>query len=157
MVLEDQGRRLPILKTETLRWSHTLDMCADLLIDKALCPSDEEHLLRSVNGVMFRNWFFSQVARSSWKAFFCGKGGGFKALVFNKKCTESEKMAHFSSQADGSLREVLSLPRKVSLLLLEKPPLLFESLLLLQRVAVVKERCRLIVKGWVQLLLSRRM
>lgn len=59
----------------------------------------------------------------------------------------TEKMAHFSSQADGSLREVLSLPRKVSLLLLEKPPLLFESLLLLQRVAVVKERCRLIVKG----------
>lgn len=27
----------------------------DLLIDKALCPSDEEHLLRSVNGVMLRN------------------------------------------------------------------------------------------------------
>lgn len=27
----------------------------DLLIDKALCPSDEEHLLRSAKGVMFKN------------------------------------------------------------------------------------------------------
>lgn len=152
-----KGACLPFLKTETLCWSHTLDMCADLLIDKALCPSDEEHLLRSLNGVMVRNWFFSQVARSSWKAFFCGKGGGDKiqGTSVQTEVHRTEKMAHFSSQADGSLREVLSLPRKVSLLLLEKPPLLFESLLLLQRVAVVKERRRLVVKGWVQLLLGR--
>lgn len=36
----------------------------DLLIDKALCPSEEEHL-RSEKGVMFKNWFLSQAARSS--------------------------------------------------------------------------------------------
>lgn len=42
----------------------------DSLIDKALWPSDEEHLLRSVKGVMFKNWFLSQEARSSSKAFF---------------------------------------------------------------------------------------
>lgn len=57
-----------------------------------------------------------------------------------------KRLEYFSSQANGSLCEVLPLPLKVLLLFLKKPPLLFESLFVLQRVAVMKERCRLIVK-----------
>lgn len=70
-------------------------------------------------------------------------------------CTEQKRLAYFSSQANSSLCEVLSLLLKVSLLLFKKPPLLFEALLLLQCVAIVKESCCLIIKGRVQLLLSR--
>lgn len=53
---------------------------------------------------------------------------------------------YFSSQANSSLCEVLPLPVKVSLLFLKQPPLLFEALLLLQTVAVMKKSCRLVVK-----------
>ena len=57
------------------------------------------------------------------------------------------------SKSDGGLCEVLPLPLKVALLLLKEPPLLLEALLLLQRVAVVEERCRFIVERGVQLFL----
>lgn len=76
-----------------------------------------------------------------------GEKQKFKGLAFKKTCGEQKRLAYLSAQANSSLGEVLSLLLKVSLLLFEEPPLLFEALLLLQRVAVVKESCRLVVKG----------
>jgi len=65
-------------------------------------------------------------------------------------------LENLSSQANSSLREVLSLPLKVSLLILEEPPFLLETLLLLQRVAVVQKSCRLVIERRVELLLDRQ-
>lgn len=67
-----------------------------------------------------------------------------------------KRLKYFSSQANSSLCEVLSLPLEVSLLFLKKPPFLFEALLLLQCVAVMKKSFRLVVKRCVELLLQRQ-
>lgn len=110
---------------------------------------------------MFKNWFLSQVARSSWKAFFCWiKKKDWKRCSYNihniwwiRPWCRIRNFEYLSPQANSSLCEVLSLPLKVSLLFLKEPPLLFETLLLLQCVAVVKKSCRLIIKRCVELLL----
>lgn len=62
---------------------------------------------------------------------------------------------YLSPQADSSFCEVLPLPLKVSLLLLEELPFLLEALLLLQRVAVVEQSRRLLIERRVELLLHR--
>lgn len=56
------------------------------------------------------------------------------------------ELEYLSPQANSSFGEVLSLSLKVSLLLLKEPPFLFETLLLLQCVAVIEKSCCLIVK-----------
>lgn len=67
-------------------------------------------------------------------------------LLYHHSFSVTQTRTHLSAQANGSLCKVLSLSLKVSFLLLKQPPFLFKTLLLLQGVAVMKKRSRLIVK-----------
>lgn len=118
----------------------------------------------SVNGVRFKNWCFSHVARSSSKTFLCKVKPHPSHLNYSDvQMAHTEKPAlicyssrpnHLIAKSYSCFSEVPPLPLKDFSLFLEGLPLLSEALFLLQHVAVTQKGSRLLITLRAQLLLQ---
>lgn len=137
----------PSKATAALHFRETDRKLRDSHIKKALLDFNNGVFFESANGLKFKNWCLSHVARSSSKAFLCKMNPkkGFKnsssilPVICTQLCTRCKLIFvfnHLVAQSDGCLCKVLPLPLKDLPLLLQSLPLLPEALLLLKHVAI---------------------
>lgn len=135
-------------------------------IKKALLDLDIGGFFESVNGVKFKNWCFSHVARSSSKTFLCKVKPHPSHLNYSDvQMAHTETPAaicrfhsfwpnHLIAKSYGCFSEVPPLPLKHFSLFLEGLPLLSKALFLLQHVAVAQKGSCLLITLRAQLLLQ---